>query len=240
MTSSPPPAQLEDERLAALRRFAILDTPPDGAFDRIVQLAARVFDAPIALVSLVDEDRVWFKARHGLDVEKVGRDPGLCASVVFSDDAYMIEDAIEDPRSLAHPLVAGEFGLRFYAAAPLLTRQGHRLGALAVMGFEPREFGEGDRETLHDLAALVMEQMELRLTTRELLGSLERFITNLHDMQDPERYITLCAWTKSIRVGDDWMTFEHFLRSKLGLTVTHGIHPDAAEKFRSQAGSDEG
>lgn len=229
----------EKERLEALRQFAILDTPPDGAFDRIVKLAARLLDAPIALVSLVDEDRVWFKARHGLDFYEVERDPGLCASAVFSDEAYMIRDALDDPRTLAHPLVAGEFGLRFYAAAPLITRRGHRLGALAVMGFEPRDFAQEDRDTLHDLAALVMEQMELRLTTRKLLGSLERFITNLHDLQEPERFITLCAWTKSIRVGDEWMTFEHFLRSKLGLNVTHGIHPDAAEKFGNST-DDEG
>jgi len=237
--SSPTSEQQEEARLEALRRFAILDTPPDGAFDRIVRLAARLFDAPIALVSLVDEERVWFKARHGLDAEEAGTNPGLCASVVFSDEAYIIENAIEDPRTLAHPLVAGEMGLRFYAAAPLITRGGHRLGAMAVMGFEPRQFSEDDMASLHDMAALVMEQMELRLTTRELLSSVERFITNLRDLQEPERFITLCAWTKSIRVGDDWMTFEHFLRSKLGLSVSHGIHPDAAEKFRTSSQDDE-
>ncbi len=132
----------EPVRLAALKSYDILDTPPDGTFDRVTALAARIFNTPIALVSLVDEDRIWFKSRYGLDADEIPKDPGLCASAIFSPDTYVIRDALSDPRALANPLVAGEFGLRFYAAAPLVTRDGYRLGTLNVIDFEPRDFTE--------------------------------------------------------------------------------------------------
>ena len=108
----------EAERLDALRRYQILDTPPDGAFDHITEVAASLFRVPIAIVSLVDHDRIWFKSHHGLDAQQIGRDPGLCASAIISDEVYYLRDAPDDPRSLANPLVAGSLGLRFYAAAP--------------------------------------------------------------------------------------------------------------------------
>ena len=102
-------ADIERERMAAVWRYDILDTPPDGAFDRITALAARRFGAPIAIISVVDEDRIWFKSHHGLQVNEIARDPGLCASAILSDAPYVLNDASIDPRSLANPLVAGEF-----------------------------------------------------------------------------------------------------------------------------------
>ena len=105
----------EDQRLAALRRYGILDTPPDGAFDRITRLVSRIFDVPISIISPVDHDRIWFKSRHGVDVDQIARDPGLCGSAILGDEAWILTDAGVDPRSLANPLVAGEFGLRFYS-----------------------------------------------------------------------------------------------------------------------------
>lgn len=158
----------ESRRLAALRRYDILDTPPDGAFDTVASLAARLLNAPIATVSIVDEDRIWFKARHGIDAEQIDRYPGLCASVICQDDAYVVTDAATDPRTLDNPLVTGELGLRFYAAAPLVTGEGYRLGTVNVIDTRPREVSEGDRQTLKDLAALVVEQLELRLAARRL------------------------------------------------------------------------
>ena len=121
----------EAQRLAAVRRYDILDTPPDGAFDRITALAARRFGVPISIISIVDEDRIWFKSHHGVPVEQIGRDPGLCASAILSDDPHILTDASIDPRSLANPLVAGDFGLRFYAGVPLTTDDGHNLGTCA-------------------------------------------------------------------------------------------------------------
>ncbi len=160
----------EDERLAAVRRFEILDTPPDGAFDRITALASRAFDVPIAIVSVVDTDRIWFKSRHGLpDVLELDRAPGLCASAILGSVPWVVTDAANDPRTLSNPLVAGDFGLRFYAGVPLTTRDGFNLGTLCVLDTSPREVTKDQMQTLQDLAAVVIDQMELRLEIREVL-----------------------------------------------------------------------
>jgi serine/threonine protein kinase len=161
----------EAERHAAVRRYNLLDTPPDGAFDRITALAARLFSVPVAIVSVVDTDRIWFKSHHGTDVEQIGRDPGLCASAILQDEAWVVSDARADPRTLANPLVAGEFGLQFYAGVPLHSRDGHNLGTLCILDREPREFSDSDIRTLEDLAAIVMNDLELRLEGQRTLSS---------------------------------------------------------------------
>ena len=157
--------------MAAVRRYDILDSPPDGAFDRITALAARRLNVPIAIISIVDEDRIWFKSHHGLPVEQIDREPGLCASAIMEDTPYLIEDARNDPRSLANPLVAGDFGLRFYAAVPLTTGDGHNLGTLCVIDKEPRPIDNDQIDDLKDLASIVMDQLELRLSS---LRAIER------------------------------------------------------------------
>lgn len=156
----------EAARLAALRRYDILDTPPDGMFDRITAMAARRLGVPIAIVSLVDTDRIWFKSHHGLAVEQIDRAPGLCASAILSDDPYILEDAPTDPRSLANPLVAGDFGLKFYAGVPLRTQDGYNLGTLCVIDRKARTIDRQEIEELKELASIVMDQMELRLSAR--------------------------------------------------------------------------
>ncbi|MEX2527232.1 MAG: GAF domain-containing protein [Gemmatimonadota bacterium] len=230
----------ESARLAALRSYDILDTPPDGAFDRVTALAARIFNTPIALVSLVDEDRIWFKSRYGLDTDEIPRDPGLCASVIFSPDTYVVRDALSDPRALANPLVAGAFGLRFYAAAPLVTHDGHRLGTLNVMDFEPRDFTEDDERILAELAGAVMDQMELRISSRKAVQSLSSLIRHAREQDeggeiDTKGLTTICSWTSSILVDGAWMTFEEFLETQLGLKITHGMRPDEAARILEQA-----
>lgn len=172
MSSANPRA--EARRLYALREYEVLDTPPDGAFDRVTALAARFFDTPISLISLVDQDRIWFKSKFGLEIDEVDRNPGLCSSAIMTDEAYVVENTIEDPRTLDNPLVAGNFGLRFYAAAPLVTKGGHGLGTINVMDFEPRTFSREDEQALEDFADIVMEQMELRLSARVIVEQLCR------------------------------------------------------------------
>lgn len=160
----------EVARLEAVRRYAILDTPPDGAFDRITALAARMFQVPIAIVSVVDTDRIWFKSHHGLDLEELPRDRGLCASAILHDGPWVINDAPNDARALTNPLVAGEFGLKFYAGVPLRTSEGHNLGTLCVLDFAPRELTADETDTLQDLAAMVLSELELRLASRRALS----------------------------------------------------------------------
>lgn len=153
----------EQERLAAVRRYSILDTPPDGAFDRIANLASKLLRTPISIISIVDEDRIWFKSHAGLEgIEEIPREPGLCASAILHETPWVLNDASVEPASLANPLVAGEFGLRFYAGIPLKTQDGHNLGTLCVIDKEPRVITQEETEILQDLAEIVMDELELR------------------------------------------------------------------------------
>lgn len=162
--------------MAAVRRYDILDTPPDGAFDRVAAMAARLFDVPVATVTIVDTDRIWFKAAHGLEgVKEIGRDPGLCASAILADESLVIPDTLTDPVACSNPLVAGPMGVRFYAAAPIITSDGHRLGTVNILDTRPRLITEADTATLADLATVVLDALELRLSALHLLrGEQER------------------------------------------------------------------
>ncbi len=166
-------AHLDDReraRLEAIERYAILDTPPDGAFDRITRLAAQIFDAPVAICSIIDHERIWFKSAHGLDgVAELPREPGLCSSAIERDEPYVVEDAVADPRSCGNSLVTGPFGLRFYVGIPLHTNDGHNLGTLCVVDRETRAADPAKVEMLASLAKIVIDELELRLAARRAL-----------------------------------------------------------------------
>lgn len=173
--------ETERQRFAAVARYEILDSPPDGAFDRISALAARLFQVPIGIVSIVDRDRIWFKSHHGIEVEQIDREDGLCASAILQDEPWLVTDAQIDPRTLANPLVAGEMGLRFYAGVPLTTHDGHNLGTLCVLGQQPREVTEDEVNVLRDLAAIVMDELELRLSARKTVDLEAELRRNAED-----------------------------------------------------------
>ena len=160
--------------MAAVSRYEILDTPADGAFDRVTAIAARRFGVPISIISIVDHDRIWFKSGHGLDAKQIDREPGLCASAILRNEPYILPDASKDIRSLANPLVAGDFGLRFYAGVPLQTSDGHNLGTLCVIDKEPRAITQDQIEDLKDLASLVMDQLEFRLSSIRALAKADK------------------------------------------------------------------
>lgn len=195
----------EEQRLAAVRRYDILDSPPDGAFDRITALAARRLNVPISIISIVDEDRIWFKSHHGIPVEQIDRDPGLCASAIMKDVPYLIEDARKDPRSLANPLVAGEFGLRFYAAVPLSTSDGYNLGTLCVIDKEPRSIDDDQIEDLKDLASIVMDQLELRLSSLKAIERANLLAKEIdHRVKNNLQFVSglLKIQSRSLDIGD--------------------------------------
>lgn len=164
-----PVPENEQMRLAAVGRYEILDSPADGAFDRITGLAARIFDVPIATITIVDHDRIWFKAKHGIDADQIGRDPGLCASAIIDYETWVVNDAATDPRALENPLVRGELGLRFYAGAPLTTADSFNLGTLNIIDRTPRELTEDQLATLKALADIVVDELELRLAAVRLM-----------------------------------------------------------------------
>ncbi|GAA2543386.1 hypothetical protein GCM10010435_09320 [Winogradskya consettensis] len=154
----------ERRRLDAVRRYRLVDQPGEDAYDRIAFVAGAIFDTPISTVSLVEQDRVWLAACQGLDgIRQVGKEPGLCASVIAQDDVYVINNAAVDPRTLEHPLVRGELGLRFYAAAPIRTHDGYRLGTVNVIDNKPREATKRQLTALEHLASMVSDELELRL-----------------------------------------------------------------------------
>ena len=157
----------EAERIAALRRYNILDTPADDAFDTVTRLAARLLRVPIALVTIVDIDRVWFKSRQGLELEQVDRNVAFCSTTnPEGDGPWSIPDALEDPRTRENPLVVQDPHVRSYAAAPLITRDGHHLGALCVFDVVARRFTADELRDLTDLASVVQRELELRLASR--------------------------------------------------------------------------
>ncbi len=159
----------ETARLEAVRRYNLIDTPPDGAFDRITSLAARIFDVPMAIVSIVDANRVWFKSHFGFDLSEVERRTGAGQAGGLHDATLVIEDVATDSRITAYPIGEHGKGIRFFAGVPLLTPDGHNLGSLAILDTEPRRFSRSQVAILEDLAAMVLHEMELRLAARRVI-----------------------------------------------------------------------
>jgi two-component sensor histidine kinase len=159
----PPLPVDEPQRLIALKRHDLLDTPPEEAFDRITRVAAAVLGMPISLVTLIDESRQWFKSRHGLDAPWTRREVAFCSYTILDREPMVVPDATEDDRFVANPLVTADPNIRFYAGAPLITQEGHVLGTLCVIDRAPHpEFSEQQKILLQDLAGLVMTEIESR------------------------------------------------------------------------------
>ena len=152
----------EAMRLDALERQQITDTPEEENFDRVVRLACAAIQTPIGTISLIDSERQWFKARQGMENRETPREHAFCAHAIREDAVMVVEDATKDPRFAANPLVTCENGIRFYAGAPLKTREGFNLGTLCVIDRAPRTISQRDRDLLADMAAIVVNEMELR------------------------------------------------------------------------------
>ncbi|MDO8903217.1 GAF domain-containing protein [Hydrogenophaga sp.] len=161
MTVAPLPRN-EARRLDALRSLLILDTPPEERFDRISAFAAKEFDVPIALVSLVDRDRQWFKSNFGLEVCETPRDVSFCSHAILKPEPLVVPDALRDPRFADNPLVTGHPFIRFYAGAGLRLPYGQVVGTLCVLDRRPREFDRLDAAILGGLRDLVVEELYRR------------------------------------------------------------------------------
>ncbi len=166
-----PPVPIdENQRLRSLAMLCVLDTIPEERFDRITRLACRAFNAPIALVTLVDRDRQWFKSRQGLDASETGRNISFCAHAILQEAPLIVADATVDPRFADNPLVAGAPNIRFYAGQPVHGPDGSRVGALCLIDRQPRKFSAEDRGILADLAVLV--DREFSLVDRSIIDEL--------------------------------------------------------------------
>jgi len=170
MTATMP--STETARLAALNRYAILDTEPEQSFDDLVVLASFVCRTPIATLSLVDDHRQWFKSKVGVEIRETPRDISFCAHAIQQEELFIVPDALADPRFKDNPLVLGDPHIRFYAGAPLIDEDGYALGTLCVMDRQPRELDDTQKEALFSLRRLALSQIELRRNIQLLKEAL--------------------------------------------------------------------
>lgn len=163
----------EATRLDALHALNVLDTPAEERFDRITRLARRLFGVPIALISLVDTHRQWFKSRQGLEASQTGRDVSFCGHAILRDDILLVEDATLDPRFHDNPLVVGEPHIRFYAGCPLIIGGNWKIGTLCLIDRQPRKLQREDLDLLQDLARMAVQELAaVRLATTDELTTL--------------------------------------------------------------------
>ncbi|MDX1972124.1 MAG: GAF domain-containing protein [Candidatus Sumerlaeia bacterium] len=221
----------EYARLDALKAFRILDTEEDKLFDNITTLAAELCETPIALISLVDEERQWFKSRKGLTVCETAREYAFCRYTILSDEVLVIRDATLDVRTRNNPLVLGEPNIRFYAGAPLITHDGFSLGSLCVIDQKPRDISSFQLSSLKRLAEHVIFLMERRKTLRQLMDVVAQSSKN-------PRIVTVCGFCKSVKQSNgNWMKLEE--PHGEDLTLSHGICPSCYLEYFSELLTDE-
>lgn len=163
----------EEERLEALCELGVLDAPAEERFDRFTRIARRLFGVPIALVSLVDAERQWFKSKQGLGAAQTGRDISFCGHAILGPEVFVVEDATQDDRFFDNPLVVGDPLIRFYAGYPLIGPRGHRMGTLCIIDTNPRTFADEDRVALCDVGAMVENELSaLHLATLDELTGI--------------------------------------------------------------------
>lgn len=223
----------ETERLAALREYRILDTGPEQAYDDLVQLASMICDTPMATITLIDEDRQWFKARIGMSESQTPRSDAICAHAILEPRVFIVPDARLDSRFAALPGVTGAPHIRYYAGAPLLTANGTSLGTICVIDSVPRTLSEAQQAALTALSRLVVGQLELRKSAAALASALDR----VHQLSG---LLPICAHCKRIREGGDyWSEVESYLRKHAPVEFSHGICPACLVEHYSDLGLDD-
>jgi diguanylate cyclase (GGDEF)-like protein len=164
----------EDQRLAALRQYRILDTDPEAQFDRVAEIARRQFGVPVALVAFMDSNRNFLKARGALPMSESPRDISFCGHTILADEVLVVDDATKDARFAESPLVCAGPQVRFYAGAPLITPSGQRIGTVCLFDMKPRDdFGDVECEKLKDLAAIVVDHLEMRMIVGNVHDEIE-------------------------------------------------------------------
>ncbi len=215
----------EPERLAALQRYDILDTLPEQEFDDLTQLAAAISGSLIALISLVDQDRQWFKSKVGIEATETPRDISFCGHVVMNEETLIVSDATQDDRFADNPLVAGELGIRFYVGTPLVTSDNYVLGTLCVIDRYPRTLTPEQLTQLESLSRLVISQLELRLTDTKLTKINQQLAISNQQL------------LRATRLKDEFLAnMSHELRTPLNaiLGMTEGLEDEVFGEINPQ------
>ena len=214
----------EAKRLEALRRYQILDTQREQAFEDFAFLAATICQTPIALMTFVDTDRQWFKASLGLDATETPREEGFCAHTILGADVMVVEDATLDERFAQHALVTGDPLIRFYAGAPLIDREGFALGSLCVIDRKPRPLAPEQNKALQALARQIISQLELRRASADLAEALT-------DLKTLRGLLPICSHCKGIRNDTGyWQGVESYVMAHSDAAFSHGICPKCVKE----------
>lgn len=184
----------EAQRLQALYRYEVLDSGAEDSFNRLVEIVAKLFRVPIAIISFVDEERAWFKAGHGVMFQEVERHQTLCSWAILSNEVYHVANTKLDERTADNTFVNDECGFRFYAGSPLITPDGFPLGTLCILDTSPREMSLDEKELLKDLSKVVMSELEIRLSAMRTV-KLQKDLLSIvvHDLRNPLASITMTA-----------------------------------------------
>jgi diguanylate cyclase (GGDEF)-like protein len=231
-------SQGERERLDALRRYQVLDTPPEEAFDRITRLVKNMLRMPMVLVSLVDRDRQWFKSKQGLEVNETRRDISFCQHTIAGAAPLIVADALNDPRFFKNPLVLDSPHIRFYIGVPLRTPDGYNIGSLCAMDTKVRHLSDSEIEILEDFARLVVDELELRLlaSTDSLTGAMNR---RSFDEQTKREIAHADRYGKDLSCA--LIDIDHFksINDRYGHSVGDSMLKRVVAIFRSQLRSSE-
>ena len=240
----------EKTRLDGLRKYRILDTDPEQAFDDLTFLASQICETPIALISLVDEHRQWFKSRVGIDAEQTSRSVSFCAHAIQQSGLFVVPDTLDDARFRENPLVVNDPNIRFYAGAPLVTRDGDALGTLCVVDVRPRTITDGERQALEALRRQAQAQLELRRNLAELrlaLEGIERLGTlvpycskceiNIVIPADLENMATVSDGVRELLESKQWSdddvdNVELAIQEALSNAIRHGCKNDSSKEVQ--------
>ena len=214
----------EAKRLEVLQKYDILDTLPELSFDDITRLASSICGTPVALISLVDSERQWFKSKKGLEIEQTPRDISFCSHAILEPDILVVPDTRKDERFSNNPLVTGSENIRFYAGSPLVTAKGEALGTLCVIDRSPRNLDEMQQESLRALARQVMSQLELRRYINEQEQRKQELAEYQKNLEEAYDQLEIVSLTDDVSGFHNTRFLHNFLDHSL-----HPEHPDNKE-----------